>query len=83
MTDEPFFDLYLYSVNQVENLTKIPHLSREDAKKYSLDWLEMNELHDYILVIEGSKPWYEPEPTITIKTPEWIVQEYNKLNEEY
>lgn len=81
MTDDnTFYDLYLYLVPEGDKLTKIPHLSKKDAEKYADYWVEMNELHGYILVTEGSTPWYEPAPSIEIKTPEWISLEYSKLN---
>ncbi len=78
--DNTFYDLYLYLVPESDKLTKIPHLSKDDAKKYADYWFEMNELHDYMLVIEGSTPWYEPAPSIEVKTPEWISLEYAKMS---
>ncbi len=79
--DNGFYDLYLYVVPENDKLIKIPHLTREDAEKYSKYWFDMNELHDYMLVTEGSTPWSEPIPDITIKSPEWILLEYSTMCE--
>lgn len=76
---EAFYDLYLYLIPHNDELVKIPHLLREDAKNYASKWFEMNDLHDYMLVVEGSTPWSEPAPIITEKTPEWIELEYAEL----
>lgn len=78
--DNTFYDLYLYLIPENDKLTKIPHLSMDDAKKYADYWFEMNELHDYMLVTEGSTPWSEPVPDIEVKTPEWISLEYAKIS---
>ena len=77
-----WFDLYLYLVPNSDKLVKIPHLKREDAETYAQDWFEMNEMHDYMLVVEGSTPWGEITPTITIVTPEWVKDQYDKLNKD-
>lgn len=79
-SNRTFCDLYLYIIPENNNLIKIPHLTMEDAHKYAAKWFESNELHDYMLVIEGSTPWYEPIPNITIKNPSWIEKEILKLN---
>lgn len=78
--DNIFYDLYLYIVPESDKLTKIPHLSMDDAKMYADYWSEMNELHDYMLVTEESTPWSEPAPSIEVKTPEWISLEYAKIS---
>ena len=79
MPKDLFYDLYLYINPKNNKLTKIPHLTRSEAEEYAKIWFEMNELHDYMLVLEESKPWSEPEPNITIKSPEWIFDEYNRI----
>ena len=79
---EKFFDLYLYVVPESNKLTKIPHLSMEDAQKYAKQWFDINDLHDYMLVTEDSTPWSEPIPDITVESPEWISLEYDKFIED-
>lgn len=76
---ELWFDLYLYVFPDNNKLVKIPHLSRTDAIKYARQWLDMNDLHDYVLVLEDDTPWGVEKPDITVETPEWITSEYNKL----
>ena len=78
--DDIFYDLYLYVAPESDKLNKIPHLTRECAEMYAKHWFEMNELHEFMLVTEGSTPWSEPIPTIVEKTPEWIFLEYQKLS---
>ena len=68
---DQYYDIYLWEFPKSDELIKIAHLSREDAERLSNKWFEMNEFHDYMLVTEGSTPWYD-EPTITVKTREWI-----------
>ena len=81
MSDTKLYnDLYLYTIPENDKLVKIPHLSRDDAEKYARYWLEMNELHDYMLVLEGSTPWSEPEPDISVKSPDWIFEQNKKIN---
>lgn len=82
MTNDNFYDLYLFNVLETDKLFKLPHLTKEEADKYSLEWFELNNLHDYIFVIEGSTPWTEPKPTIVIKTPEWISLMRDSLSKE-
>lgn len=78
--DDHFFDLYLFIFGEPNVLYKLEHLSEEDAHKYAQYWFDMNELHDYILVLSGSTPWNdESELTIIPKSPEWISLEYAKL----
>lgn len=78
--EERYFDLYLYNVQHPNDLVKLGHLTTEEAHKYGDYWFEMNELHDYILVIEGDAPWdASNKPTIDVKTPEWISLEYANL----
>lgn len=72
------FDLYLFLVGEANKLYKLGHLSKNEADKYAEYWIEMNEMHDYILVTEGSTPWTD-NPTIIEKSPEWISLEYAKL----
>lgn len=78
--DEKYFDLYLYTVPESNKLVKIPHLLWTEAKKYGVEWCNMNELHDYILVIEGSTPWSDPIPEIIVKDYDWMIEEFNKLS---
>lgn len=80
MGDSEWFDLYLYQVPHSDDLVKIPHLNRNDAEQYASYWFEMNDLHDYMLVTEGSTPWSEPVPIITVASPDWIEQQYELLN---
>lgn len=75
---EQWFDLYLFLVGEPNVLYKIGHLSKEDADKYADYWIEMNDMHDYMLVLEGSTPWND-DPTIIEKSPEWIPLEYARL----
>lgn len=79
--NDVFYDLYLYVIPKSDKLVKIPHLSKTEADNYARCWFDMNELHDYMLVTEGSKPWSEPAPSIEIQSPEWILSEYRKINE--
>lgn len=75
-----FFDLYLFVFGEENVLYKLEHLSEEDAHKYAEYWFEMNELHDYILVLSGSTPWSdESKLSIVLKSPEWISLEHAKL----
>ena len=74
-----FFDLYLYVIPESDKLVKIPHLTLNEAEKYAIQWFDINDLHDYMLVTEGSTPWSDPIPSITVKDPEWISLEYNKF----
>ena len=78
---DSFFDLYLFTIPESNKLVKIPHLTKTDAEKYAKQWFEMNDLHDYMFVTEGSTPWSEPVPDISIENPEWITIEYEKLLE--
>lgn len=77
MSDQ-WFDLYLFLVGEANVLYKLSHLSKEDADKYADYWIEMNDMHDYMLVLEGSTPW-DDTPTIIEKSPEWISLEYARL----
>lgn len=74
-----FYDLYLYVIPKNQKLVKIPHLTFEDGMKYANQWIDMNDLHEYMLVTEDSTPWVEPTPDICIETPNWIISEYDKL----
>ena len=79
MMNNSFFDLYLFTITESDKLVKIPHLTMDDATKYSRQWLKLNDFHDYMLVTEGSTPWSEPVPDITIESTEWIEAEYKKI----
>ncbi len=68
MSKEKFYDLYLYTIPDCNNLIKIDHLLFNVAKDYSKNWVKLNNTHDFMLVTEGSTPWIEPAPNITIKT---------------
>lgn len=72
------YDLYLYVTSDPNTLYKLSHLTNTEVHTYSEYWFEMNEMHDYIVVLEGSTLWYD-HPTIIEKTPEWISLEYDKL----
>lgn len=74
-----FFDLYLFTIPESDKLVKIPHLTMNDATKYSRQWLKINELNDFMLVTEGSTPWSEIVPDIIIESVEWIETEYKKI----
>ncbi len=71
MSTDLYYDIYLWVFPESNKLTKIGHLSRKDAERLANKWFEMNELHDYMLVTEGSTPWYD-EPVITVKPREWL-----------
>lgn len=73
-------DLYLWIIPNSNTLYKISNLTKEEADLYANRWLEMNELHDYMYVLEGSTPWTEPAPTIIDKSPEWISLQEKELN---
>lgn len=79
MAEPKYVDLYLYLALDDKTMVLIPHISMEDAKIYADRWFELNELHEYIIVTEGSTPWFEPAPTIIKKTPEWISLEADRL----
>ena len=66
-----YFDIYLWVFPNSDKLIKISHLSNEDAKRLTDKWYELNELHDFMLVLEGSTPWTE-EPEIEEKPKEWL-----------
>jgi hypothetical protein len=72
-------DLYLWVAPKNDVLYKLGSISHDDADHYAMMWFEANELHEYMYVIEGSKPWSEPEPTIIDITPDWIKNELEKL----
>ena len=71
VVDDKFFDIYLWTFPENDKLIKISHLTHEEAKKLSDRWYELNELHDYMLVVEGSTPFMD-EPSIDIQTKEWL-----------
>ena len=77
--DTMYFDLYLYIVPKNDNLVRIPHLTRDIANKYAHMWLDMNELHECILVTEDSTPWGPEIPDITIRDLDWMNKEYSIL----
>ena len=79
MCDQKWYDLYLWIFPKSDELYRIKHISEKDSNKYYNDWLNMNELHDGMQVLEGSTPWSEPAPTITDVTPDWINEQHNEL----
>lgn len=82
MPNTMWYDLYLWIIPDSNTLYKLGHIDLEDAKKYSNQWFEANELHDYMYVLEGSTPWSEPKPTIVDISPEWIYEQCKKIVEE-
>lgn len=81
MTDNSkWFDLYLFVVDNADHLIKLPHLTFKEASDYSEMWFEINDMHDYMLVTEGSTPWVD-EPIIEVKDPSWISEEHYRLCE--
>lgn len=81
MNNDRWYDLYLYKFPNIETLYKLSHLSYEDARKYKQYWLDISDLNEYMLVIEGGTPWID-KPTIIEKTPEWISLEYDNFHKD-
>lgn len=68
---ERFFDIYLWKFPESDKLIKISHLTYEEATRLSTKWVTLNNLHDYMLVFEGSMPFID-KPSITVQTKEWL-----------
>ena len=66
-----YYDIYLWTFSNNKELIKIPHLTHDDAVRLTSKWYELNELHDYMLVLEGSTPWLE-KPNIVEKDKQWL-----------
>lgn len=79
LSNDRFYDLYLYIHPNRDELIKIPHLNGDDARRYAKYWFDMNELHESMIVTENSTPWSNPEPTIEVKTPAWLCLEYTTM----
>lgn len=81
MADGILYDLYLFVYSSgIKETFKLSQLTMADATKYAHYWREMNEMHDYMLVISGSNPWLRPTPVIKEKTADWLLLEYAKLS---
>ena len=78
-TDEKFFDIYLWTFPENNKLIKISHLTHDEATRLSDKWYELNELHDFMLVLEGSTPFMD-EPSVTLQTKEWL-EEINDIDQ--
>ena len=81
MTTDMLYDLYLFVYSSgIKETIKLSQLTMADATKYAHYWREMNEMHDYMLVISVGNPWLETSPVIKEKTVDWLLSEYAKLS---
>ena len=74
-------DLYLWIIPHSDVLYKLGGIDRETADHYAMLWFSADDNNDYMYVLEGSKPWSTPEPTIHDITIEWIENKIKNLEE--
>ena len=65
-------DLYLWRIPNNDNLWRIAGINFDKAEELAIKWFGGNENNDYMIVLVGSTPWVDPEPTIIDIFPEWI-----------
>lgn len=72
-------DLYLWIEPKRDELYRLGNLTLDEANHYAMMWFEANETHDYMIVLEGSKPWVEPKPTIIDVGIDWIDEQIKEI----
>ena len=81
--DNVRYDLYLWYFSNTDTSYRIKHISQTDAEKYYKDWLDSNDSHDGMYVLETSTPWInELSKEIIDVTPEWMYQQISEVTEE-
>ena len=67
-----FVDIYLWTVPNNDKLIKIEHLTYDEAIELSSKWLNCKKSCDYMIVQEGFIPSFFGNPSVEVKTKEWI-----------